>query len=144
MQWSAGPNAGFTTGVPWLPIADDYATVNVEAERDDPRSMLSLCRRLIALRRAEPALAVGGFRSVRAQGDVLAYLRYADERWFLVVLNLGATPAVLRLREGDPGGVVALGTILEREGRRIEGNVELAENEGVVVRLDAEPPSRQR
>jgi alpha-glucosidase len=143
MQWSAEPNAGFTTGEPWLPIAEYYATVNVEAERDDPRSMLSLCRRLIALRRAEPALAVGGFRSVRAQGDVLAYFRFAEGRWFLVVLNLGAQPAVLRLREGDPGGVVVLGTSLEREGSRIEGDVELAGNEAVVVRLDAEPPARQ-
>jgi len=117
--------------------------LNVEAERDDPQSMLSLCRRLIALRRAEPALAVSGFRSVRAQGDVLAYFRFAEERWFLVVLNLGAHPAALRLREGDPGGLVVLGTSLEREGSRIEGDVELAGNEAVVVRLDAEPPSRQ-
>jgi alpha-glucosidase len=75
MQWDASPNAGFTTGTPWLPVADDYACVNVDAQRDDPTSMLTLHRRLIALRRAEPALAVGSWTSVEAEGDLLAYLR---------------------------------------------------------------------
>ena len=40
MQWSAAKNAGFTAGKPWLPIAEDYAQNNVEAERDDPFSIL--------------------------------------------------------------------------------------------------------
>src|SRR5690606_18916794 len=47
MQWSPEPNAGFTTGTPWLPIAEDYRSVNVEVQRSDPRSMLNLYRRLI-------------------------------------------------------------------------------------------------
>jgi alpha-glucosidase len=142
MQWSAEPNAGFSTGDPWLPVADDFVSVNVQAERDDPRSMLSLYRRLIALRRAEPALAVGSYRPVRADGDVLAYLRSSGDCWFLVVLNLGATPAALRRRGGDPAGIVALGTRLEREGTRIEGDIDLAPNEAVVIRLESEPASR--
>ncbi|HVG44682.1 MAG TPA: alpha-amylase family glycosyl hydrolase, partial [Longimicrobium sp.] len=142
MQWSAAPNAGFTTGTPWLPVADDYAAVNVEAERDDPTSMLSLYRRLIALRRAEPALAVGAFGSVDAVGDVLAYVRSAGESHFLVALNLGSTPAVLTRREGDPAGVVVLGTNAAREGARIKCDVELAADEGVVIRLEGPPLAR--
>jgi alpha-glucosidase len=142
MQWNAAPNAGFTTGVPWLPVADDYAAVNVEAQRDDPGSMLALYRRLIALRRAEPALAVGAFGSVRALGDVLAYVRSAGERHFLVALNLGSTPAVLTRRAGDPRGVVVLGTQLGREGTRIDCDVELAGDEGVVIRLEGPPLPR--
>jgi alpha-glucosidase len=138
MQWSAEPNAGFTTGTPWLPVADDYAAINVEAERDDPASMLSLYRRLIALRRAEPALAVGAFGTVRALGDVLAYVRSHEDRHFLVALNLSSAPAVLSRREGDPGGVVVLGTDASREGSRIEIDVALAADEGVVIRLEGE------
>jgi alpha-glucosidase len=42
MQWSAEPNAGFTDRTPWLPLAADYASVNVEAQRAEPGSMLAL------------------------------------------------------------------------------------------------------
>jgi len=54
MQWSDGMAAGFTTGAPWLPIADDFSMNNVAVLRDDVRSILTLYHRLIELRRAEP------------------------------------------------------------------------------------------
>src|SRR6185503_14487766 len=50
MQWDGSGGAGFTTGEPWLPLADDVAAVNVEMQRDDTRSLLALYRRLLALR----------------------------------------------------------------------------------------------
>ena len=50
MQWDASPSGGFTTGDAWLPPVDPEQT-NVEAQRDDPRSTLSLVRDLLALRR---------------------------------------------------------------------------------------------
>jgi alpha-glucosidase len=137
MQWDASENAGFTTGEPWLPIAGDHRVVNVETERDAPRSTLSLYRRLIDLRRGEPALEVGGFEPVSAEGDVLAYVRRADQGGsdFLVVLNLGPEPHVLRAPEWFRGGTVAVSTHREREGAWIPGDVELRGDEGVVVRL---------
>src|SRR3954452_16953647 len=66
MQWSAAANANFTTGSPWLPIAEDYPIVNVEAEMRETHSMLNLTRRLIELRRREPALAIGRYMAVPA------------------------------------------------------------------------------
>lgn len=136
MQWDAGEKAGFTTGEPWLPVADDWREVNVEAERDDPSSMLSLHRRLLALRREEDALAVGDFRLVDAEGSVLAYVRQSGGARFLVALNLGSEPQTLRAPSDLPGGVVAVATHHEREGERVDGDVELRGDEGVVVRLD--------
>src|SRR5688500_7530759 len=61
MQWDDGPNAGFAPpgATPWLPLAEDYRTVNVARQREDPKSLLTLYRRLIQLRRAEAALSVG-------------------------------------------------------------------------------------
>ncbi|HEX6960248.1 MAG TPA: alpha-amylase family glycosyl hydrolase, partial [Lacipirellula sp.] len=56
MHWSAEPNAGFTTGVPWLPIGEHYKIRNVDSERENPQSMLTLVRRLLQLHRSEPAL----------------------------------------------------------------------------------------
>jgi alpha-glucosidase len=50
MQWDASPSGGFTTGTPWLPLADPAAR-NVAAQRDDPGSLLALYRELLAVRR---------------------------------------------------------------------------------------------
>ena len=134
MQWDAGPNAGFTAGTPWLPLADDYPTVNVAAERDALRSMLTLYRSLIALRRDAPALAVGGYRAA-AGGDLLAYLREGGGRRFLVVLNLGDAPQVFKPADPAVRGRIALTTHLDRVGETVAGTIELRPDEGVVVEL---------
>ncbi len=80
MQWDAGPGAGFTTGTPWLPLAADYGAVNVAAADADPASLPTLHRRLIALRRAEAALAVGRYTPLAAGDRVLAFLRDLPRR----------------------------------------------------------------
>jgi alpha-glucosidase len=132
MQWDAAPNAGFTTGEPWLPVADDFAAVNVAAQRADPGSILSLHRRLLKLRRAEPALAVGSYTRVEAEGDVLAYVREHGGERFFVALNLGSHPTSLPF---GGRGEVALSTHLDREGEEVVDRVELRGDEGVVVRV---------
>ena len=134
MQWDATPNAGFTTGDPWLPIADDHTKVNVEAQRDDTASALTLHRRLLALRRAEPALSVGSYAPVETTGDLLAYVREHEGRRFLVTLNLGHEP--LTFAGGEDGGRVALSTRLDRDGEEVRGELELRGDEGVIVELD--------
>ncbi len=135
MQWDASPSAGFTVGAPWLPVSADFAAVNVAAQRDDPRSMLSLHRRLLALRRAEPALAVGKYAPVEAEGDLLAWTREAEGARFLVALNLGSSPASLPF-EGE--GEIVLTTHLDgREGETVSGAVSLRGDEGAIVRLRA-------
>jgi alpha-glucosidase len=131
MPWDASPNAGFTEGAPWLPLGSDWRTVNVAAQESDPRSMLSLYRALISLRRAEPALSVGAYAPVRAEEDVLAYERRANRR-FLVALNLGGRPQELR---GVPTGTVRLSTHLDRAGEPVEATLRLRPDEGIVVAL---------
>jgi alpha-glucosidase len=139
MQWSPAPGAGFTKGEPWLPLADDFRDINVEAARVDPRSVLTLYRRLIGLRRGEPALEVGRYHAVEADGDVLAYVRRArsGESSFLVVLNLGPRPHVFRVPEEIGVGSVVLSTHLDWEGEPIGREVRLRGDEGVVIRLQA-------
>jgi alpha-glucosidase len=132
MQWSAAPGAGFTTGAPWLPVAADYRVTNVETQRCDPESMLALHQRLLALRRAEPALALGTYTPVDAEGDVLAYLREHAGSRFLVALNLGPSPASLAF---DGAGEVALSTHPDARDAPVRGRVALRGDEGVVVRL---------
>ena len=134
MQWSAARHAGFSAAAPWLPVAADYREVNVAAQRDDPKSMLALYRRLIDLRRAEPALEVGRFEALETGSDVLAYVRAAreGERSFLVALNLGGQPQRVAVpREG----ALALSTHLDRAQERVGATLELRPHEGVIVRL---------
>jgi alpha-glucosidase len=129
MQWSAAPQAGFSTGRPWLPPSPDYERVNVAAQRQDQKSMLWLYKRLIALRQAEPALQIGTFERVETSSDVLTYVRGAT---FLVALNLGPRPRRVSLR---PNGTVVLSTYLDRENERLGNIVALRPDEGLIVRL---------
>jgi alpha-glucosidase len=129
MQWSAAPQAGFSTGRPWLPPSPDYERVNVAAQRQDQKSMLWLYKRLIALRQAEPALQIGTFERVETSSDVLTYVRGAT---FLVALNLGPRPRRVSLR---PNGTVVLSTHLDRENERLGNIVALRPDEGLIVRL---------
>jgi alpha-glucosidase len=74
MPWDGTPEGGFTApGVtPWLPMAD-HPVSNVADQRDDPDSILSLCRRLIALRRAELGGGIAAFEQLPAPDGVWAY-----------------------------------------------------------------------
>ena len=135
MQWDAGEGAGFTTGEPWLPLADDYAAVNVEAQKADAASMLSLHRKLIALRKAEPALVSGGFQALPVQDDVLSYERIGETRRFLVAINFADAPRQLVTdAAGDPRRRHPSG---RAEG--VGGFLTLKPHEAVVVRLYERP-----
>ena len=134
MPWDDGPNAGFCApGVaPWLPIGAENAARNVAAQSVEPHSILSLYRRLLAVRRATPALACGSYRTVAVEGDLLAWEREHEGERALVVLNLGSAPAVL---PGTAAGRVLVATRREREGEEIRGEVRLGPDEGVVAPL---------
>jgi len=90
MQWEAAPNAGFSPpgGQPWLPVHENAGARNVAAQQADPCSLLNFYRRLIALRRAVPALVNGMFQPVTFDTHyLLAYLRQNAQQTVLVVLN---------------------------------------------------------
>jgi alpha-glucosidase len=94
MQWSASANAEFTTGAtPWLPIPPSASTYNVETESKDPNSIFNAYKRLLALRKSQPALRDGSYESVNDDDpDVFAYLRRSGTSAVLVALNMGSRP----------------------------------------------------
>jgi alpha-glucosidase len=136
MQWDSSPNAGFTAGTPWLPIAADYQAINVAVERDDPTSMLTLYRHLIALRRATPVLAVGSYVGLEAHGDVLAYMREYAGQQCLVVLNLGSQSQGFELCQAEVRGRVVLSTQLDRVDEEVRETITLRSDEGAIVMLE--------
>ncbi|MBQ9521088.1 MAG: alpha,alpha-phosphotrehalase [Oscillospiraceae bacterium] len=88
MQWNAGQNAGFTDGSPWLEIPDNYSFINVEAEEEDPDSILHYYRTLIRLRKKYPIIAEGEVRFLdTGNGRVFAYERSLDGQRLTVVCN---------------------------------------------------------
>lgn len=140
MQWSAAKNAGFTAGKPWLPIAEDYAQNNVEAERDDPFSILSLYMQLINVRRGEPALEVGELERIDTAGDLLTYIRRDGESAFLVALNFGSEPQVIDISDRAGGGRITLSTGLDRAGESVRGVLHIHPDEGLLLRVTTQPP----
>ena len=135
MQWRKAAHAGFSTAEPWLPVSDDFAEVNVEAQRADPRSMLSLHRALIDLRRREPALAVGDYAPIASDGPVLAYLREQGDRRYLIALNFSNETARLMPPEAPGSGEIVLSSHLDRAGETVADVLGLRPDEGVIVRV---------
>jgi alpha-glucosidase len=139
MQWDASVNAGFSpSGVTtWLPIAPDYQAVNVEAEKDDPASMLSFIKRLLELRHANPALNSGVYRSVESSAvNCFVYEREGGGKRFLVALNFSDQAQRVSLKEAGPGqGRILISTHGRREGTTDLSSLELQAAEGVVIEL---------
>ena len=133
MQWDASPNAGFSGVKPWLPLAEDHVRENVANLEADQLSILSLYKRLIALRKDHAPLVAGDYRPVAAQGDLLIYRREAEGRALIVVLNLGADPIAVTTSALRFGSKIVLSTFPDREGERLEGVLDLRGNEGVIV-----------
>ncbi len=133
MMWVDAPNAGFTTpeAKPWLPLMADWATRNAKTQSEDPRSLLILYRKLLALRHAEPALQLGAMTSVHAEGTVLRYCRIHAETSIQVLLNLGAGPATVQTKKGT----VMLTTLLDGDGAAVDGEVTVEGGEGLLIVL---------
>ena len=135
MQWNAEEYAGFSSTAPWLPVAEDYQGVNVEVQQADPSSVLSLYRRLIALRKDESALAVGSYAPVDIEGNVLAYIREHEGRRLLIALNMGEE-SCQPSPSGFETGRVLLSTCLDREREEVTQSLMLRPDEGVIVEMD--------
>lgn len=137
MQWDTTPNAGFCPASvePWLPVAGSYGEINVAEELEDSRSMLSLTQRLLALRRAHPALHSGSYRPVDpAPESCFVYLRQEHGERFLVALNF-SDEEVTMPSLGVPDGTLVVSTHLDRDGTVDLANFTLRSHEGCVVKV---------
>ena len=134
MPWDDTPYAGFTGGAPWLPLNPDWRTRNVAAELDDARSILTLYRRLLALRRSSDALRIGDYGVISGDSGVLGFERRAGTERMLVVLNLTGEPRRWRLPEGAKGQAV-MSTVRPDADETVQGELVLLADEGVIVRL---------
>ena len=91
MQWNAKENAGFTTGTPWLGVNENYKTINVEAQWNDPKSVLSFYRDMIKLRKEEEVFVYGNYDLILEEDEnIYAYTRTLAGTTGLVICNTSA------------------------------------------------------
>ena len=103
MQWTPGPQAGFSTNAhTWLPIPTNYVSINVQTESADPTSQLNWYKSLIHLRRTLPALRDGSMTMLNtSDNNVLSYARSSGPSSVIVVMNCTAQPRTVSF---DLGG----------------------------------------
>lgn len=138
MPWTSEPHGGFTQGHPWLPLNPDVHVLNVSAQSADPKSMLSLYKALIRLRRESDVLSVGTFRLVSAEDGVLAYTRELRGRKVLIALNM--TDAEQTLWIEPCVRETLLSTYLDNPTPSHTGEILLRANEGLMLRMMPEGP----
>jgi alpha-glucosidase len=124
MPWT--PDGGFTAdgSEPWLPLGDTER--NVADQRNDPGSMLHLCRDLIALRRERTDLASGAYESIDAPDGVWAWRRGNAT---VVALNHDDEPATLAIG----AATVLIATDRARDGEQVDGVIRLDPWEALVL-----------
>jgi alpha-glucosidase len=120
MPWLAdAPGGGFSTGRPWLPLAEAHRALAVDRQDHDPASTLNQTRRLLALRRAHAALRLGSFDVLRADGAGLVVQRRHGGDVVLAAFNLGSQS----LRIDLPQSPLPLGQALAIAGASLDGSL---------------------
>lgn len=88
MQWSGDENAGFTTGVPWIPVNPNYTKINVESQWADENSIFHYYKKLIRIRKENEVVVYGDFTLLLEKDeDIFAYIRTLGEKKLLVICN---------------------------------------------------------
>ena len=94
MQWDDSEHAGFTTGTPWLPVSDDYRTVNAATELADPDSVLNWYISLARLREAHAELREGNYQELFPENEqIFAYSRETENAKAIILINFSAESA---------------------------------------------------
>ncbi|HEY2667116.1 MAG TPA: alpha-amylase family glycosyl hydrolase [Actinomycetota bacterium] len=130
IPWAPGPGHGWPGKHPWLPWPPEPETRNVSSLQADPASILHLYRRLLAARRASPALHAGEWQLLDAPSEVLAYDRRWEDDRRRVAAHFGDGTVADLGWGGD--WVVEVATSAAREGMPFDGR--LTGPEAVVLR----------
>ena len=91
VQWDSSPNAGFTTGTPWIAVNPDHTEVNAAAQVGAPGSVFEHYRRLIALRHTDPVVTDGAFELLLPEhASIWAFVRRGPDAELLVAANFSS------------------------------------------------------
>jgi glycosidase len=102
MQWDGSPQAGFTGGLPWLPMAPDAQRRNVAAQLGQRGSLLEFYRALLQIRQTSVALREGEYSVVPTGPGLFAFLRQTAAARMLVIGNMAAESRAFAPQGGQP------------------------------------------
>ena len=118
MVWDDGPHGGFTTAArPWLPVKPPQAARALSLQEADPQAPLHHYRRMLAFRRATPALRTGRTRFLDLPAPVLGFVRGESAGAVTAVFNLSGAPVRIKAPPGRAVGPVLAATV---EGDMLE------------------------
>jgi oligo-1,6-glucosidase len=110
MQWDDSPNAGFSTGTPWIGLNPNYTEVNARQAQGDPGSVFHYYRALIRLRRAHPVIVQGRYDLLLPEHpQIFAFTRTLGAERLLVILNFSARPALFEMPAEMPAEMPGVG-----------------------------------
>lgn len=131
MPWTQARYGGFSElREPWLPLPPDLAHINAQHQSKEPLSMLNLTRGLIALRRAEPALALGAYHCIEANDSLYVYERSDEHKRFRIILNF--TDQIIHCAHGSRHGHIVFSTHFVTP-RGCAQEMTLAPHEGIIM-----------
>lgn len=100
MQWNNEPQAGFTTGTPWMGVNSNYPDINVEQSLNDPDSIYHYYKKMIEMRKTTPTLIYGNYELIaKEHNKVYAYLRSYESVEYVVIVNMFNEDTELDLTE---------------------------------------------
>lgn len=133
MQWTPEANAGFTTGIPWIEVNENYTVINAERALSDEHSIWNHYRKLIALRKEHPVIVYGRYQSYLDQHpDVFTYTRTLERQRLVVIANFSARNISLAL----PDELQVSGTCLVSNYDRVDalsGTIDLRPYEALAI-----------
>jgi alpha-glucosidase len=106
MPWDAdAANLGFTSGTPWLPLADAHRGLAVSRQAGDPESTLAFARQFLTARKASAALRLGAIDFRDAPEPVLAFTRTHEGERILCLFNMSGEETAFQTEQGIPLGI---------------------------------------
>ncbi|MBC2184588.1 alpha,alpha-phosphotrehalase [Listeria sp. FSL L7-0253] len=131
MQWDNSENAGFTTGTPWIKVADNATKINVQTALSDKTSIFYFYQKLIALRKEHSVIQTGDYTPYLTEEDaIIAYRRSNETASLLAIHHFGATPKKIQL----PTEFLNASVLLSNYDRQaISSEIELAPYETLTL-----------
>ncbi|MBC1738153.1 alpha,alpha-phosphotrehalase [Listeria seeligeri] len=131
MQWDNTENAGFTTGKPWLKVAENANEINVQQALQTKTSIFYFYQKLIALRKEYPVIQNGDYKpALTDEASIIAYTRSLEDSKLLSIHNFASEKQILTLPSEFSNAKILLSNYQRKE---LNSTIELSPYETLTL-----------